>query len=518
MPNPLTYIRRFWTASIQRQLILGISLVHAVLMTIFIVDLVSRQQDFLHTQNINQTASLANTIAANSVSWVLANDLFGLDEIINSVSGYPGLSYAMVLSPDGRVLAHTDSSYVGQFVSDEASLALLKMPADKQTLSTRIELVDIAVPVISNTKIIGWARAAVSGDMISTGLARITRNGIFYTLLAILVGVVFAILMAKGITAGLQNLVHVASSIRDGKSDQRVVLFRNDELGELAFDFNHMLDVLDRQRTELEKHRDHLEELVKERTLELEITRDEALHATRAKSEFLANMSHELRTPLNSIIGFVSIIRSGMSGEINNEQAGQLQIVEQSAYHLLSLINDILDLTKIEAGKIKIEKEDFCLSEMLDEAESFIIAAANKKGLNFNKDIHSLPALIYTDRTRLLQAALNLLSNAVKFTDSGSVTLSAFQKNNQLHIHVTDTGPGITLEKQQEVFDPFVQLDNSSTRRHEGTGLGLTITQQYIELLGGMVELESEPGHGSTFRIVLTLETSVNEHSEYEAV
>lgn len=244
MPNLLKSIQAFWTRSIRRQLMLGIILIHAVLMTFFVFDLVDRQQDFLHIQGVEQTRSLTETLAANSASWVLANDVIGLEEIIRSQSSYPQLHYAMVITPNGRVLAHTNKQNVGKYVSDSISLELLNKNTGTHTLIDTELQIDIATPIIANQKHIGWARVGLGQEDITQGLNIITRNGIIYTLIAILIGALFAVLMANGLTRGLHHIVAVSSKIRQGERHVRSEIDRFDELGKLSQNFNEMLEEL----------------------------------------------------------------------------------------------------------------------------------------------------------------------------------------------------------------------------------------------------------------------------------
>lgn len=236
---------------------LGIILVHTVLMTIFVYDLVNRQRGFLHTQSIEQAHSLTETLAANSVSWVLANDIFGLAEILHSQRRYPGLKYAMVLSPDGRVLAHTDDDKIGLYISDEVSHSLLTSKQQKTSLVDTKKLIDVATPIFSNQEFIGWARVGLSQDKITSGLNIITRNGILYTILAIIIGSLFAIFMARGITKGLKHLVSIADGIQDGNLHLRSSLSRQDELGHLSDGFNLMLDTINEGKRNLQSIMDN---------------------------------------------------------------------------------------------------------------------------------------------------------------------------------------------------------------------------------------------------------------------
>ena len=244
MSGIIKSIKHFWTRSIRRQLMFGIILVHAVLMTFFVFDLVDRQQDFLHQQSIAQTSSLTETLAANSTSWVLANDVIGLEEVVLAQSSYPQLEYAMILSPEGRVLAHTNKKHVGQYINDSTSAKLFSAQPQRQLLVDSDLLIDVAIPIIANQKKIGWARVGLGQNDITEGLEIITRNGIIYTLMAIMIGSIFALLMAKGLTQGLQHIVTVSSRIRQGERHTRSELDRQDELGQLSRNFDEMLEAL----------------------------------------------------------------------------------------------------------------------------------------------------------------------------------------------------------------------------------------------------------------------------------
>lgn len=237
-------LRKFWTRSITRQLILGITLVHAILMTIFIFDLVHRQSNFLYEQAVAQTSSLAKTLAANSTSWVLSADVLGLEEVIASQNNYPGLEYAFVIDPRGRIIGHSDNKLLGKYLSDKISRSLIDAPRQLTILITSRHLIDVAAPIFANQQHIGWARVAINQQEVESGLKIITRNGIIYTLTAILVGVVFAFFMAKGLTRGLKHLVSIADKISLGDRSTRSELHREDELGQLSDDFNIMLDHL----------------------------------------------------------------------------------------------------------------------------------------------------------------------------------------------------------------------------------------------------------------------------------
>ena len=236
---------------------------------------------------------------------------------------------------------------------------------------------------------------------------------------------------------------------------------------------------------------------------ELAAARDRAESADRLKSAFLATMSHELRTPLNSILGFTAILHQGLAGPINAEQEKQLGMVGRSAEHLLALINDILDLSKIEAGQFACDSEPVDVRASIERVCDSLRPQIARKGLSLTLQIDPTIRPIMSDRRRIEQILLNLLSNAMKFTDAGGIEVHARAEGAALRIEVRDTGPGIRPEDCTRLFQPFTQLDDGTTKRHEGTGLGLSISHRLATLLGGTLDFESVRGEGSTFWVVL---------------
>lgn len=278
-----------------------------------------------------------------------------------------------------------------------------------------------------------------------------------------------------------------------------------DEQGRTAEVLSIGQDITARKRAEdeLMRIKADLERRVAERTAELVVAKERAEEADRLKSAFLAAMSHELRTPLNSVIGFTGLVLQGLAGPLTEEQARQLQMVKDSGQHLLALINEVLDISKIEAGELEIRLESFDLPASVQKVVQSVRPLADKKGLRLDDRVAADVGRITSDRRRVEQILLNLLSNAVKFTETGGVVVDCRRDGDRVVTGVIDTGIGIGPEDIGRLFQPFHQLDNGLTRQYEGTGLGLSICKRLVERLGGTISVESEPGRGSTFRFSL---------------
>jgi len=264
-------------------------------------------------------------------------------------------------------------------------------------------------------------------------------------------------------------------------------------------------DITKRKIAELDLQRSHdiLEIKVEERTRELRESNERLQELDRLKSEFLSTMSHELRTPLNSIIGFTGILTKGSSGPVNEEQKKQLDIVARSAKHLLYLINDLLELSRIEAGRLILEIKPFNFVEVINEVAEIIRPLRMEKGLVLKIDLPGKSLPFIGDRTRCFQILLNLSNNAVKFTKQGEIIIKAELIDHRLNVSVSDTGIGIKNENIGMLFTAFRQLDGSAKRVYEGTGLGLYLCKKLVEMMSGSISVQSEYGAGSTFSFSL---------------
>ncbi|MEA3352720.1 MAG: ATP-binding protein [Campylobacterota bacterium] len=245
----ISSIKNFYTASIRRQLILGIALVHAVMMSIFVIDLVENQKKFLIDQHNKKAKSLSKTLASTSNLWVLANDFIGLAEVVSSLAHYPGMRYIMITDPQGQVLAHTNNKLLGKYLADSTSIGILKGSLVTKKVFENDNFIDVVSPILRDTQHIGWARIALSKEEINQSLYNVTLDGIIYTFIAILVGVLFAYFMAKGVTQGIYKIVSTIKQAKKGDQNSRSALNRKDEIGTLSQEFDNMLQKLSEQNT-----------------------------------------------------------------------------------------------------------------------------------------------------------------------------------------------------------------------------------------------------------------------------
>lgn len=336
------------------------------------------------------------------------------------------------------------------------------------------------------------------------------QTAILLSVLALLLSIVIYRKSTDFMLKPINNLMAAAEKFSKGDLQQRARVYKNDEIGMLSKSFNNMAD-------ELYIHINNLEEKVKERTAEIEKTnvelkyaKIEADKANAAKSEFLANMSHEIRTPLNAVIGFSELLQNTVQDEKHKRY---IQTINTAGNSLLMIINDILDLSKIEAGKMELHSKPVTLPAVLKEVETTFTQKVQQKGIEFLIDIQGdVPELVLLDEVRIRQILLNLAGNAVKFTEKGYVKLSIQawpSKTNDmscvdLQLSVEDTGIGIPDHEKEKIFESFTQVSGQSIKKYGGTGLGLAITKKLVEMMNGKISLESEVGKGSTFHVLFT--------------
>jgi signal transduction histidine kinase len=319
--------------------------------------------------------------------------------------------------------------------------------------------------------------------------ARLVRTAML-TIAGLLLALAASAVLARRLAQPILRVRLGAERIARGELGTRIDVRTGDEIEALAREFNVMAD-------QLQEYTTGLEQKVAAKTAELEL-------ANRHKSEFLANMSHELRTPLNAVIGFSDALREKMFGELNAKQMEYVRDINASGQHLLSLINDILDLAKIEAGRMELDVRRFDVAAALENCRALIRERAHRQQLTLEFRVEPALGLWAADERKFKQIMLNLLTNAVKFTPSGgSVRVEAANGGDWLEVHVTDTGPGIAKEDQRAIFEEFRQLKVHGGAKNEGTGLGLALTRRLVELHGGAIAVDSDLGRGARFSVRL---------------
>jgi signal transduction histidine kinase len=432
-------------------------------------------------------------------------DLQSVREVIDR-AGIGTAGYAYAVDRQGELFAHSDLNLVlahKSFRSLPQVRAALREPAAHRTDAVTTGRNEAGTEVLSAFRTIprlGW-RVFVE-EPLSEAFAPL-KSAIWRTAILLvaflLVAIVTSVLLVRRLARPIESIQAAAAKIGSGALDERIDATRRDELGALAEEFNRMAE-------RLQESYAGLEQKVEERTQELAEKSRELEVASGHKSEFLANMSHELRTPLNAIIGFTQVLQQKLFGEVNDKQAEYLDDIHGSADHLLELINDILDLSKVEAGQVELERTEFSLREALERGVVMLRERASKSGVRLTLEPDPEVELVTADERRIRQVVFNLLSNAVKFTpQGGSVVVVSAQENGEVLVRVTDTGPGIAPEDQERIFEEFQQTETGAEER-EGTGLGLALSKRLIELHGGRIWVESKPGEGSTFTFTLPVE------------
>ena len=383
---------------------------------------------------------------------------------------------------------------------------------------------------LGSEKTIGSAAVGMSLSLkrVDETISNIYRTIALLTVLVILAGIGVTVFLVKVIAGPIQQLAAATKRIAEGELGFTVEVASKDEIGYLAASFNRMAKALWRREVELQAHAEELSRLNRQLLLqqqELHEINAQLEAASRAKSQFLANMSHELRTPLNAIIGF-SELQLDESVELTPEERREfLGNILSSGRHLLRLINDILDLSKVEAGRMELHPEEFSIAEIIDGVLSTIRPLAAKKQIGVEVAIDPTLTILVADPGKVKQILYNLLSNAIKFTPpGGTVTVSARVRSEELgvrgqdqtphlspltshwvEIAVKDTGIGIKPEDQARIFEEFYQVEATAAKQYEGTGLGLALAKKFVELHGGRIWVESEPRKGSTFTFTLPL-------------
>lgn len=472
----------------------------------------SQRRDIQRT--LTAAANAAGTAASAAVVF---NDAKAARDVLRMFEAYPEIKAAALYSNEGRRFAsYGDDRLLPLAAHDIGPSASEVVPlANTATLH---------VPIVVDDAPVGTVYLQARLDAYWHAYLTAVATTFFVALGAAALALVLAMRFLDRIILPVRQLAEAANNARLQQDFSPCAIpVADNEIGDLVGNFNALLAEVDASRKSLHTYQDELERLVANRTIELfqancelVVAKEVAEAATQAKSDFLANMSHEIRTPLNGLIGFL-----GLMGKtrIDNVQHEYLKICKTSSQTLLALINDILDLSKIEAGKLSVECLVFDLGYLVEQSILFYTPCAQGKGLRLILEIdRGLPAKLMGDPSRIRQILANLLGNAIKFTHSGAVTvtvkhLEGGDGSARISIRVADTGIGMTDEQQGQLFQPFSQGDASITRRYGGTGLGLAISHRLVELMNGSISVESAAGMGSRFTILLCLKEAVSDEA-----
>lgn len=500
------FFKFYLKMGIKKQLIISISLVHAIMMSIFIFDLVSRQKEFLHSQSITQTKSLAQSLAANSTSWVMANDFVGLEEIVVSMANFPSIHYAMVLDLDGKLLAYFDTEIahtsnqdqprVGMYVTDKISLKLIGKSPELFTLINNENEIDIAYPIMFENQHLGWTRISVAQTENISNLQFVTRNGIVYTLLAILIGIFAAAMMGATLTRKLYTLMRIIKRTGQGERGIRAEEKGHDEISNLSHEVNLMFNSTEKIESEIKKLNSDLEVIVQERTekikaqnfqliTEMKKNRDnEKLLIQNTKmialGEMIGNIAHQWRQPLNSIGLRVQLLSDIIdNNEINKDECNEefAQILNSLQY-LSQTINDFRGFLKEDKEKIR-----FKISEAVTNSLKIVNATLKDSDITCNLNVTNDDE-INGFAHEYAQVLINIISNAKDALNSRKdlahkfINIELLKSDDKRSIlTITNNGGEIKSSVLEKIFDPYFTTKFKS----EGTGLGLYMSKIIIE-------------------------------------
>ena len=474
--------------SLRRKLTLAITLTSAASLLCAFLGFVGYAVWSERKDTLERLAALAETTAFNSASALLFDDVKSAQETLAALRGNRQVVSATII--DGRQRTFVTYQKAGP---SEAGVRP-GFARNEVTVRRKIELDGAEIGELR-------IRADLS-DMWN----KLTLGGI-YTLLILVISLLVAFLVGRRIqrivSEPIVGLARTAWQVaRDRDYSQRVEKNSNDEIGNLVDSFNEMLAQIELRDQRLAEHNEMLERTIAERTANMARLRDEAISANQAKSDFLANMSHEIRTPMNAVIGIGSLLART---HLNEKQREYLDGICVSAKNLLGVINDILDISKIEANRLQLEHTTFDLDEVFKNLSRLFAVKASEKGIKLSLDCPaSIPRYLVGDALRLGQVLINLTSNALKFTERGEIAVGVRVANGSerdicLRFHVRDTGIGLDETQAGRLFQPFIQADSSTTRRFGGTGLGLAISKQLVEMMQGEIGVHSRRSEGSEF-------------------
>lgn len=497
-----------WQRPLALKLTLIITLIIVMVVTVITTLTVYRERQNFQSELEQQADLLLNTLAASGADSLYFLEADYLSDVMRDLGEFQVVTHGRYYDPDGRIIA--DAIDLDTRFNREPDLFGKLLLSGTETIYVwQDDQLIAGEPVIVGAEKIGAVSIGLPTAPLAEKLTAVRQQGIVVALGVALLGLVLALLVSRSITEPLQQMIVATENVRQGDLSQRVYIHTGDELQTLGDHFNDMT-------AQLEKTLRQMEEEIEERKraqAELQAAKEAAEAANRAKSAFLANMSHELRTPLNAILGFAQLMVR--RNQVGPKDRNNLDIILHSGEHLLTLINQVLDMSKIEAGRMTLHEKPFHLYAMMEELESMFRLRAKEKNVQLVMDVDpDMPPVIIADETKLRQVLINLLNNALKFTVQGHVRLQVRYESGTavsnkplhlLHFTVEDSGPGIEPEELDKVFEAFVRA-KAGIQSNEGTGLGLTLSRQFARLMGGDMTVRNvndEPGHGAIFEFTI---------------
>lgn len=434
-----------------------------------------------------------------------------LDQIARETLNVPHARSAALLNADGSVRLQRGA---------EITLDPAPEPGDRFSLHRQDSWVRVLAPIrLQGDNTLppdAWLKVDYSTTDLALNNYRMSSVGAIVALSGLGLLWLLVLTMATSVTRPFYQIMDTVRDITEGHMNKRVQLARDGDLRSLGKSVNRLADQLQQAQEEMQNSVDQATQDLRETLETLEVqniqlsnANRQALAADEAKTQFLANMSHEIRTPLNGVIGFVKLLNKT---ELDPKQTDYVRTIRQSSEGLLSIINDILDFLKLDAGKLELERRSMNLREVVDDVVDIMAPIAHEKALELVAMVYDdVPVHVIGDPLRLRQVVMNLVNNAIKFTEQGHVAIRVacdgqHKSRARIRLAVSDTGPGIPRDKQKALFKPFAQADASTSRRFGGTGLGLVICQRITHRMGGKIELESVEGEGTTFSVVLNYE------------
>ncbi len=492
---------------------------------------VREQRRLVMDEFIKHGQAVASHLASSSELAVYSEDKQLLGTSIHGAIQDVDVAYAFIRASDGKVLASDGRQRALTPAAMDTALPARATSRSVDRQGTRI--IEFLAPITSEEaqdpgelllasksdsprnnrpNIIGGVAVGLSLATVEQQLAAYLRFWVSITVGFLVISTLGIYVLSRQITRPINRLTEQAQRVATGALDQHIEVKSRDETGQLAVAFNNMTAALkgnieDKERAyaELQELNRTLEQRIAERTAELEERSRLLALSSRHKSDFLANVSHELRTPMNAILGFNEMIGGGIYGEVPERIKGPLSDIHDSGKHLLRLINDVLDLSKIEAGHMQLVRGPYLVRDIVERVRTSLGSLAMERGLTFVASVPDDLPTCYCDGKRLTQCLMNLAGNAVKFTERGTVKISVARRGDELIFEVSDTGIGIAEDQIQHIFSEFRQADATISREFGGTGLGLSITKKFVEMHGGRIGVTSELGKGSTFFFSLPL-------------